>query len=186
MNFVRKHKYPLRRSAFTYCDDHIPSRLDFAKERFGGPFTTEQVEDVKTFLSILLILVAVGPVFVLEVPASFFVFPLFSLHTLRYRRHINFCTSKIIWENILGSGAMMTILSTVILFPFHIWINFFVLHNRLPKVFTRLGVGVVICLLGVASLSIIDVVGHSLTNNIVNDTQCMFQLTVYNLSLIHI
>ena len=25
---------------------YIPSRLDFAKERFGGPFTTEQVENV--------------------------------------------------------------------------------------------------------------------------------------------
>ena len=30
----------------THCDNYIPSRLDFAKERFGGPFTTEQVENV--------------------------------------------------------------------------------------------------------------------------------------------
>ena len=121
-----------------------------------------------------------GPVFVLEVPASFFVFPLFSLHTLHYHRYLDFCTSEIIWENVLKSGALTTIISTVILFPAHIWITFSVLHNRLPKVFTRLGVGVVISLLGVASLSIIDVVGHSLTNNIVNHTQCMFQITVYD------
>ena len=47
LNFARKNKYPLQRSAFTYCDDERPSRLDYAKERFGGPFTTEQVEDVK-------------------------------------------------------------------------------------------------------------------------------------------
>ena len=53
INFARKHKHPLRRSAFTYCDDYIPFRLDFAKERYGGPFTTEQVENVKTFLRIL-------------------------------------------------------------------------------------------------------------------------------------
>jgi peptide/histidine transporter 3/4 len=46
IHFARKHKHPLRRSAFTYADDHIPSRLDFAKERYGGPFTTEQVENV--------------------------------------------------------------------------------------------------------------------------------------------
>ena len=39
-NFVRKHKYPLQRSAFTYCDDELPSRIDYAKERYGGPFTT--------------------------------------------------------------------------------------------------------------------------------------------------
>ena len=49
LNFARKHKYPLKRSAFTYCDDERPSRIDFSKERYGGPFTTEQVEDVKTF-----------------------------------------------------------------------------------------------------------------------------------------
>ena len=84
LTFARKHRYPLRRSAFTYSDKYIPSRIDFAKERFGGPFTTEQVENVKAFLRILVILFAVGPVFSLEVPASYFVFPLFSLHTLHY------------------------------------------------------------------------------------------------------
>ena len=50
LNFARKHKYPLRRSAFTYSDSYIPTRIDFAKERYGGPFTTEQVESVKTCL----------------------------------------------------------------------------------------------------------------------------------------
>jgi peptide/histidine transporter 3/4 len=69
--FAKSHKHPLRRSAFTHCDNYIPSRLDFAKERFGGPFTTEQVEDVKTFIRILLVLFAVGPAFALEVPATY-------------------------------------------------------------------------------------------------------------------
>ena len=32
LNFAVKHKYPLRRSAFTYTDDYVPSRIDFAKE----------------------------------------------------------------------------------------------------------------------------------------------------------
>ena len=46
LSFAGKHNHSLQRSAFTYCDDERPSRLDFAKERFGGPFTTEQVADV--------------------------------------------------------------------------------------------------------------------------------------------
>ena len=66
---------------FTYDDEYIPSRFDFAKERFRGLFTTEEVENVKTFLRILLILFMLGSVFVLQVPASHFVFPFFSLHT---------------------------------------------------------------------------------------------------------
>ena len=44
------------RSAFTYGE--IPSRLDLAKQRYGGPFTTWEVEDVKSFWRILLVLVS--------------------------------------------------------------------------------------------------------------------------------
>ena len=32
---------------------HIPSRIDLGKSNCGGPFTTEQVEDVKTFFGFL-------------------------------------------------------------------------------------------------------------------------------------
>ena len=70
LNFTRRHSYAIQRSAFTYCDDERPSRLDFAKERFGGPFTTEQVEDVKTFFRIVLVLLAIGPIFILDTSAS--------------------------------------------------------------------------------------------------------------------
>ena len=43
LNFAQKHKYALRHNVITYCDDEKPSRLDFGKAMFGGPFTTEQV-----------------------------------------------------------------------------------------------------------------------------------------------
>ena len=33
----------------------LPSRLDLGKHKYGGPFTTEQVEDVKTFLRLLMV-----------------------------------------------------------------------------------------------------------------------------------
>ena len=57
IKYAIKHKHPRLRSAFTYCEDTIPSRIDFGKCKYGGPFTTEQVEDVKTLLrTIILIL----------------------------------------------------------------------------------------------------------------------------------
>ena len=49
IKFAVKHKAPLNRSAFTYWEEGIPSRLDLGKSKYGGPFTTEQVENVKTF-----------------------------------------------------------------------------------------------------------------------------------------
>ena len=71
IRFVRKHAYPLNRSAFTYSDNEMPSRIDYAKERYGGPFTTEQVEDVKTLFRILTLLISLGPMFVMDIPSSF-------------------------------------------------------------------------------------------------------------------
>ena len=54
MRYAKKYNYPVRPSAFT-CNDDPPLRLDFAKTRYGGPFTTQQVEDVKSFWYLLTI-----------------------------------------------------------------------------------------------------------------------------------
>ena len=48
-----RHKHPRQRSAFTYCEEGIPSRIDLGKSKYGGPFTVEQVEDVKTLLRVI-------------------------------------------------------------------------------------------------------------------------------------
>ena len=53
LKFAAKHKAPLNRSALTYWEEDIPSRMDLGKLRYGGPFTTEQVEDVKSILRLL-------------------------------------------------------------------------------------------------------------------------------------
>ena len=66
IRYAIKHKYPQYRSAFTYCEDELPSRIDFGKSKYGGPFTTEQVEDVKTFLR-LLIITAIASVLTSEI-----------------------------------------------------------------------------------------------------------------------
>ena len=55
LKYAIKTKHPRCRSAFTYCEDELPSRIDFGKSKYGGPFTTEQVEDVKTFIRLLFI-----------------------------------------------------------------------------------------------------------------------------------
>ena len=60
LNYTRKHRYPERRSAFTYLDEEQPSRMDFGKEKFGGPFTEEEVEDVKTVLRLIPLMVCLS------------------------------------------------------------------------------------------------------------------------------
>ena len=56
IKYAINNKRPKCRSAFTYCEDELPSRIDFGKSKYGGPFTTEQVEDVKTFFRLLPII----------------------------------------------------------------------------------------------------------------------------------
>ena len=57
LRYAVKNKHPHLRSAFTYWEDKPYSRIDLGKRKYGGPFTTEQVEDVKTFFQLLAILV---------------------------------------------------------------------------------------------------------------------------------
>ena len=66
LKFAKAHTIPIRRSAFTYCEDELPSRLDLGKEKYGGSFTTEQVEDVKAFLGILSVLLTLGPIMMVD------------------------------------------------------------------------------------------------------------------------
>ena len=71
IKFAAKHKAPLNRSAFTYWEEDIPSRIDLGKSKYGGPFTTEQVEDVKTVLRLLVIN---SPLFFVLILSGFYTF----------------------------------------------------------------------------------------------------------------
>ena len=56
VRYAIKNKYIRRRTAFSYCENYLPSRIDFGKSKYGGPFTTEQVEDVKTSFRVFVII----------------------------------------------------------------------------------------------------------------------------------
>ena len=57
INYARKKRVSTR-SAFQYTDGEVAGIwLDRAKSKFGGIFTTEQVEDVKVFFYLLFILI---------------------------------------------------------------------------------------------------------------------------------
>ena len=66
VKFAAQNNKPIRRSAFTYCESDYPSRLDFGKKRYGGPFTTEHVENIKTLLIILKVVLCLSPLCYLE------------------------------------------------------------------------------------------------------------------------
>ena len=59
LNYVRKNKYPRNRSALTYWEEDYPGRLDLDKDKYGGPFSEEHVEDVKTVLRLNPLLISI-------------------------------------------------------------------------------------------------------------------------------
>ena len=61
LRYAVRNKYPRLRSAFTYWEDKPFSRIELGKAKYGGPFTTEEVEDVKTFFRILGVIAAYSP-----------------------------------------------------------------------------------------------------------------------------
>ena len=91
--FARQHKIPVRRSAFTYCEDEVPTGLDLGKEKYGGPFTTEQVEDVKVFYGILKVLFSFGAVFFLDFAASS-TLPLYALSITPHNQNGDYYVSQ--------------------------------------------------------------------------------------------
>ena len=174
LNFARKNKRPLQRpSAFVTCDYKTkPSRLDFAKDIFGGPFASSDVNDVKAFVRVLFVLLGLAPVFVLNVPTSYLVFPIFSLHSGRDTFFQN-ATCSARWV-LLESGTLSYI-TVLLIIPVYIWVVYSVLRNRVPKILHRLGFAIVLFIVAVVSMLIVDFTGHVLLHTEgVHNATCMF------------
>ncbi|XP_064401299.1 solute carrier family 15 member 4-like [Halichondria panicea] len=134
LKFAAKHKAPLNRSALTYWEEDVPSRMDLGKSRYGGPFTTEQVEDVK---SILRLLAMSPPLWLISFALAFN--PTFHDAALQHR-HIKFhnftnCTSDMLFS-FTYSGNLWSMIG-ILVNEFFIYPLF---KDRLPSILKRIGV----------------------------------------------
>ena len=158
LNYARKTKYPEHRSAFTYIDEEEPSRLDYGKHKFGGPFTEEEVENVKTIFRLL---------------------PLF-LSLIGAYITINFAVNEMSKAKLTSLEStimqqMITGILPVLLIPAYRFVMIPLLHNRIPSLIKRVGVGVIIMLIGNLLNLTVDTIEHLHSNN----TQCMFSDIVH-------
>ena len=126
LNYTRKHRYPERRSAFTYIDEEQPTRMDYGKEKFGGPFTEEEVEDVKTVLRLIPLVICISVLGVMGRSVHFF-----TLH-----------------KDIVLQIEMIAWLFPVILIPLYRLILRRFIHRYTPSMLKSLGIGFFVYLLG--------------------------------------
>ena len=155
LNYARKTKYPEHRSAFTYIDEEEPSRLDYGKHKFGGPFTEEEVEDVKTIFRLL--------------PLGLIIFGAFVDSKINMQNDNIYSLLSTNFEPI-DLLYIITIITPILLIPAYRFIVFPLLHNRIPSLIKRAGAGLVIMLIGNLLNLTVDTIEHLHSNN----TQCMF------------
>ena len=173
--YARKTKCPQNRSAFTYCEDELPSRLDFGKSKYGGPFTTEQVEDVKMFFQVLGVVVIVGEVFGMTDEKTFKLISLVELPV--NARLLSQCSLRYIFTETYY-------VAVAILIPFNELLIHPLFHRCLPKLscICRLFLGIVLHIGRYAVLEVLEIVArqhydsHTLNGNTTNNNatlQCL-------------
>ena len=112
LQFALKHKSSIRRCAFTFCEDELPSRIDFSKRRYGGPYSKDQVEDVKVLLNIFKILFSLGPVFFLENASDI----------VSTSRHIKIHYFKLNLKSSILSPDLLSSVIIVLTLPIHVFL----------------------------------------------------------------
>ena len=166
LKYAATHKHPARRSALTYWEEDIPSRIDLGKSKYGEPFTTEQVEDVKTFFRLLLMSVAI----------SFFVYPLdlyddslniLALHFQWLKRHSH---SKECYSALLQLATSHYVI-VILGIPLYELAIYPLARNWIPSTLKRVGIGAFGTIIVASVILSVDMVGHAHTNATV---ECMF------------
>ena len=163
IKFARTHKFPRRRSALTYWEEEIPTGIDLAKHRYGGPFTTEQVEDVRSFCRILLVLASWT--------ISWAVYSGLNGTTAQITNHLQqgynvlvtngrSCYETAIVDNIV-------IMVVIIVVPVYHFIVQPIFYNCIPKMLKKMGIGMFLLIPAALCPLVIDIRGHLSTNETV-------------------
>ena len=164
LNFARKHKYPINRSSLTYWEQDSPSRINLGMRKYGGPFTEEEVDNVKTALGLIVFAFLSTCVTSISNPLS-----VFQLQHMVVKDRVLTCFFR---NELVIQGLEATIgvpLYHLILKP--------VLHKlfrRCKMTMLKLeGVGFVLTVIGIIGMMIIETVGHSQSPQ----ATCMFNTT---------
>ncbi len=153
--FARRHKVPIRRSAFTFCEDRLPSGFDLGMDKYGGPFTMEQVEDVKAFYGILKVLLSLGPVCALNDVERLYDF----------RNDTNF------YFNSVSHGLI------VVIIPLYVYLVRPFIRYYSPRMLKRIGLGAIFnCLYLLGSLLLIEVAVYILHGRV----KCLLGFIIFS------
>ena len=160
LNYTRKHRYPERRSAFTYIDEEQPTRMDFGKGKFGGPFTEEEVEDVKTVLRLfpLVICLSVFSGNAENVPADL-------MNVVNY-------------ETAFVDTGMRNWFFPLLLIPVYQLLLHRFIHRYTPSMLNSIAIGMALCLVGYIALEALVIKGVVDSDDVQSYLSCTANTTL--------
>lgn len=165
-SYAKKYKYPKNRSALTYWEENSPSRLDLGKEKYGGPFTEDEVEDVKTFLKMLPLVICM----------VFFVIVIDQFNPYFFMAEVEH--NEMTFEDCLFSSVYFINngVTLLVMFLYQIFKPSF--DCLLPTMLRRIGLGIFLVLVTESIWLGIDMAGHFKSDNI--NSTCLFNVPQYD------
>ena len=160
LHFAWLNKKPVcHPSSFIYCEDERPSRMDFGKKKYGGPFTTEQVEDVKVMLHMLMVLFSLGPTFQLQLGVLTSILN-HHIHSVPHYK-ANHPERMIFLDN-----GLMSPLLTLTCIPIYLLVIKPLFSRWIPNMFKRMGLSIAIACLSFVLLLISDIIAYDSNNKL--------------------
>ena len=164
LNYARKNKYPRNRSALTYWEQDIPTRLDLGKDKYGGPFSEEEVENVKTTLRLIPV-IFICAMIGMTVEVSY-----------KQQSHMRFNSDSILTCFFSDESILFQQIITFGIPLYHLIIR--PLLKKTTKytlsMLTVIGAGLFIQVLERVGMVVIETIGHLQTPNVT----CMFNNTI--------
>ena len=149
LSFAWKHKYPMNRSAFTYWEVLRPSRIELGERKYGGPFSHEQIQDVKALFRIAKLLLLLTGLFICRSGVNL----IYIKFNVPYSLSLTF-------QGIVTSVVLISLLlHELLIYP--------CCKARYPGALIRTSIGAVLSLLVFTTFMLYDTVGHIV--NRVND-----------------
>ena len=160
LNYTRKNKYPRNRSALTYWEQDIPSRLDLGKDKYGGPFSEEEVENVKTTMRLItVIFICAMRGMALDV-------------NYKQQRHMRFNNDSILACFFIDRHRLFLQITSFGIPLYHFIIRPIIKKTTkyTPNMLRLIGAGLFLQVLGTVGMVVIETIGHLQTPNVT----CMF------------
>ena len=172
LKFAYRNKYPPLRSAHCYWNLRRPCRIDVAKSKFGGPFTTDEVESVKSFFRIVMVLMG-GSILVSTIVFINDAADKLFLHLKD--SDADSPVSEVLWKRIVKFIGTILVTTFFPLLEFFVlpWIRRWLCIKRISfKI--KFFAGMVFILVAVINYSTLSGYGHYHTNSsLVNNSICI-------------